>query len=156
MALDIAALRRVLHHQFSRYFSILPFPAKHTSTSKHGGRSYREFKYFATFVGGTDSKKVQFCERNRARNTDEVRKLGKRTCRRRRWGERIFGPCQLNGTELKSFAWRQARHVVAGSWAWQSSRQRHACLPFLSIHIIEILERKRGTQAERWWRRDGR
>jgi len=65
MVLDIAALQRVLHYQFSRYFSILPFPAKRTYTLKHGGRSRRKFKYSATLVDGTDSKKVQFRERER-------------------------------------------------------------------------------------------
>jgi len=63
MALDIAALQRVLHHQFSRYFSILPFPAKRTYTLKHGDRLRRKFKYSATLADGTNSKKVQFCER---------------------------------------------------------------------------------------------
>lgn len=160
MALDIAALRRVLHHQFSRYFSILPLPVKHTSTSKHDGRSRREFKYSAMLVDGTDSKKVQFRERGRARrNEDEAwrRRKGRTTKETRRWeDERTLGPCRLNGTELKSFAWRQARHVVVvvvGSWAWQSSRQRHACLPF-PVHPYNWNSRKkkrdaRGTAAGR-------
>lgn len=47
--------------------------------------------------------------------------------------ERTLGSCRLNGTELKSFAWRQARHVVVvvdGFSTWQSGHRRHACLLF--------------------------
>jgi len=143
MALDIAVLRRVLHHQFSRYFSNLPFPAKCTSMSKHGARLHWEFKYSATFVA-TKPIRRSFCERDRVRrNKDEARK--EKTMMRRRKDSR------LNGTELKSFAWRQARHVAAavaaGSWAWQSSRQRHACLPFLVRPYNWNSRKKKGCNA---------
>lgn len=108
----------------------------HFARSTRGGRSHREFKYSAVLAEETGSKKVSVSRRS-LRAT--IRTKRKEESRQRRTG-RIHGSCRLNGTELKSFAWWQARHVVVvvvlvlivvvASWAWQSTRRRHACLSF--------------------------
>jgi len=80
--------------------------------------------------------------------------------RRRRRNKGALDPCRLNGTELKSFARRQARHVVVVVvLAWQSSRRRHTCLSFSllsSACIIEIPERRRRREKERERERETR
>lgn len=93
----------------------------------------REFKYSTVFADETDSKKVQFAEAAELGGRIRMKRGGERkTDDERRWNERTLGSCRLNGTELKSFAWRQARHVVVvdGFSTWQSGRRRHACLLF--------------------------
>ena len=60
--------------------------------------------------------------------------------------------CQLNGTELKSFALRQARHVLA-SWAWQSSGSSSPAFP-LSLPAPHLFSPPRyNWNSRKEWKR---
>lgn len=128
-------------HEARGYLDLLPpylenskFPSQGCT---EGGRRKRKKKVVETFplfesrtwiFCGVALRRDRFEEdlvsRKRKRGARGGRqKRGKRRKERkgRKEGRTKDDPaCQLNGTELKSFALRQARHVLA-SWAWQSS-----------------------------------
>lgn len=126
-------IARVLRHQFSRY-SRHPTASGETCERRGGRDGVGSLNILQCSSTRPIRRRFSFAETAELGGRTRMKRGGERkTDDEKRRNERTLGSCRLNGTELKSFAWRQARHVVvvvAGFSTWQSSRRQHACLLF--------------------------